>query len=95
LVPVASSAIMAGIISVLVKYNALWFLFDLNASISGKLSIIAFLAATLFAVPTLERVLFVNVVIASLDAETWRVRFVTSNAGKSLAAKFLEFSTGA
>jgi hypothetical protein len=95
LVPVASSAILAGIIGVLVKYNALWFVFNLNSSMSGKLSLIAFLTATLFAVPTIERALFVNVIIASLNAETWRVRFVTSNAGKNLAAKFLEFSSGA
>jgi len=95
LVPVASFATLAGIIGVLVKYNALWFLFELNPDISAKISLIAFLTATLLAVPAIERALYVNVIIASLTAETWRVRFVTSNAGKNLAAKFLEFSSGA
>lgn len=95
LMPVASLATLAGIIGVLVKYNVLWFLFDLNPDISGKISIIPFLTAMLLAVPTIERALYVNVIIASFTAETWRVRFVTSNAGKNLAAKFLEFSSGA
>jgi hypothetical protein len=93
--PVASLATLAGIIGVLVKYDALWFLFGLNSDISARISLIAFLTATLFAVPAIERALYVNVIIASLTAETWRVRFVTSNAGKNLAAKFLEFSSGA
>lgn len=95
LVPVASSAILAGIIGVVVKFNALWFIFDLNANISGRLSIIAFLVAALLAIPSFERVFFVNIVISSLNAETFRVRFVASNAGKTLTARFLEFSSGA
>jgi uncharacterized membrane protein SpoIIM required for sporulation len=92
--PVASSAIIVGIIGVLIKYNVLWFLFDLNQDISGKISAVAFLTATLLAIPTVERAFFVNVIIASLTSETWRVNFVRSDAGKNLAAKFLEFSAG-
>ena len=95
LMPVASSAIIAGIIGVLIKYNVLGFLFDLNQDISGKISAVAFLTAMLLAIPTVERAYFVNVIIASLDSETWRVNFVRSNAGKNLATKFLEFSSGA
>jgi hypothetical protein len=94
LVPVASSAILLGIIGVLVKYNALWFLFDLNQDFSWKLSLVAFLPAMLLAIPTFERALFVNVIIASLNMEPWRVNFVRSNAGRNFAAKFLEFSSG-
>lgn len=75
--PVASLATLAGIIGVLVKYNVLWFLFDLNPDISGKISIIPFLTAMLLAVPTIERALYVNVIIASFTAETWRqVRYI-------------------
>lgn len=94
LMPVASSATVLGIIGVLVKYNALWFLFDLNQDISWKLSLIALLPAMLLAIPTVERVLFVNVIIASFNRETWRVNFVRLSAGRNFAAKFLEFSSG-
>ena len=91
--PVASSAIIIGIVGVLIKYNVLWFLF--NQDISGRISAVAFLTATLLAIPTIERAILVNVIIACLNSETWRVNFVRSNAGKNLAAKFLEFSSGA
>ena len=94
LMPVASSAILLGIIGVFVKYNALWFLIDLNQDISWKLSLIAFLPAMLLTIPTVERALFVNLIIASFNMETWRVNFVRSNAGRKFAAKFLEFSSG-
>jgi hypothetical protein len=95
LMPVASSASLLGIIGVLVKYNALWFLFDLNQDISWKLSLIALLPAVLLAIPTVERAIFVKVIIASFNMETWRVNFVRSSAGRNFAAKFLEFSSGA
>ena len=95
LMPVASSAVLAGIIGVLLRDSALWFPLDLNSNISGKISVLAFLAATLLAVPTIERAVFVNVIISSLNAGTWHVRFVTSNAGRNLAARFLELSSGA
>ena len=94
LMPVASSATLFGIIGVLVRYNALWFLFDLNQDISWKLSLIAFLPVMLLAIPTIERALFVNLIIASFKMETWRVSFVRSKAGRNFAAKFLEFSSG-
>ena len=95
MIPVVSSAALLGIIGVLVKYNALWFIFDLNQDISGKLSLIALLPATLLAIPTVERAMFVNVIIACFNREAWRVNFVRSNAGRKFAAKFLEFSGGA
>ena len=94
LIPVASSASILGIIGVLVKYNSLWFLLDLNQDISWKISLIALLPAILLAIPTVERALFVNVIIASFNRETWRVNFVRSNVGRNFAAKFLEFSSG-
>jgi len=93
LMPVASSATLFGIIGVLVRYNALWFLFDLNQDISWKLSLIALLPAMLLAIPTIERSLFVNLIIASFNMETWRVSFVRSKVGRNFAAKFLEFSS--
>lgn len=95
MIPVASSATILGIIGVLVKYNALWFIFELNQDISWKISLIALLPATLLAIPTVERAMFVNVIIACFNKETWRVNFVRSNAGRKFAAKFLEFSGGA
>jgi hypothetical protein len=91
---VASSATVLGIIAVLVKYNSLWFLFDLNQDISWKISLVALLPAMLLVIPTVERALFVNVIIASFNKETWRVNFVRSTAGRNFAAKFLEFSSG-
>ena len=94
MIPVASSATLLGIIGVLVKFNSLWFLFDLNQGISWKISLIALLPAMLLAIPTVERALFVNVIIASFNRETWRVNFVRSNSGRNFAAKFLEFSSG-
>ena len=95
LIPVASSAALLGIIGVLVRYNALWFMFDLNQNISWKISLIALLPATLLAIPAVERAIFVNVIIACFNKETWRVSFVRSNAGRRFAGKFLEFSGGA
>lgn len=94
MMPVVSSATLLGIIGVLVKNNSLWFLFDLNQDISWKISLIALLPAMLLAIPTVERALFVNVIIASFNHETWRVNFVRSKAGRNFAAKFLDFSSG-
>ena len=95
LMPVATSAAILAIIGVLLRYNALWFILDLNQNISWKISLFAFLPATLLAIPTVERVLFVRVIIACFDRETWRVNFVRSSVGRDFAAKFLEFSGGA
>ena len=95
MMPVATSAAILGIIGVLVKYNALWFIFDLNQDISSKISLIALLPATLLVIPTLERAIFVNLIIACFNKEAWRVSFVRSNAGRKFATKFLEFSGGA
>ena len=94
MMPVASLASLLGIIGILVKYNAVWFLFDLSQDISWKLSLIAFLPAMLLAIPTVERALFVNLIIASSNTETWRINFVRSKAGRAFASKFLEFSAG-
>lgn len=77
------------------KYNALWFLYDLNNDIGWKVSLVTFLAAGLLAVPAVERAFFVNVIITSLKTETWRVSFVRSNAGRRFVARFLELSSGA
>jgi len=92
--PVASLATLLGIIGVLVKYNALWFLIDLNQDISWKLSLFAFLPAILLAIPTIERALFVKLIIAYSNTETWHVNFVRLKAGRAFASKFLEFSAG-
>jgi len=94
LMPVASSAALLGIVGVLVKYNSLWFLFDLPQDVAWKTSLIALLPAILLVIPTLERALFVNVIIASLNRETWCANFVKSRAGRIFADKFLEFSSG-
>jgi hypothetical protein len=91
--PMASTATLLGIIGVLVRYNCLWFLFDLNQDLSWKISLIALIPAMLLAIPTVERALFVNVIIASLNRETWRVNFVRSSSGRNFAARFLEFSS--
>ena len=90
--PVATSAMLLAIIGVLMKYNAFWFIFNLNQTECWKISLIAFLPATLLVIPTVERITFVNVIIACFNKETWRVNFVKPSAGRKLAAKFLEFS---
>jgi len=95
LMPVATSATLLAIIGILVKYNALWFILDLNQNMSWKLSLFAFLPATLLAIPTVERILFVKVIIACFNKETWRVNLVRSSIGRDFAAKFQEFSGGA
>ena len=94
LMPVAASAIILTIIGVVIKYNVLWFMLDLNQNMCWKISLFAFLPATFLAIPSVERILFVRVTIACFSRETWRVNFVRPSAGRDFAAKFLEFSGG-
>jgi hypothetical protein len=92
--PFITMTVLAAIVSVIVKYNSLWFLVDLTADISSKGSVIAFIIALSCAVLALSRILFVNVVITSITSETWRVRFVTAKSGLRLASKFQELTEG-
>lgn len=92
--PFITMTMLTAIVGMIVKYNSLWFLVDLTADISSKGSVIVFIIALSCAVPTLSRILFVNVVITSASSETWLVRFVTAKSGLRLASKFQELTAG-
>ncbi len=92
-VPFAPLTVIAAILMVVMKYNALWFLVDLTPAVSGFLSSVALLVAIISAVPVVLRALFVNVTITwDGNPTSFRVGFIPSRSGKRLAERFQESS---
>jgi hypothetical protein len=91
----AAFTILSGIAVVLARYNGLWFLYNLRADEEVLLSDIALLATILFAIPTISRVLFVDVIISwGGRPKSFLIRFVTANQGRRLTRLFERLSTG-
>lgn len=88
--PFATMTALSMIGAVALQYNAFWFV--VNLSPEHRFTVVAILAALLFAAPTLSRTFFVNVVISSAKNDLWRVRFVPTRSGKRLATKFQDLS---
>jgi hypothetical protein len=88
-IPFATMTVLFLIVTIALKYNALWFLLDLTGD--SKFSTAAFLIVLIFAFPTFSRMLFVNVQISTQTA-IWRVRFVPAQSGKRLVKRLQEFS---
>ncbi len=92
-IPFATVTIVAAILTVFAKYNALWFLANFTAENSGKISTIGLLASIVCAIPTIFRALFVNVSI-TWDGQpaTFRARLVPARLGRRLTERFQELT---
>jgi hypothetical protein len=94
-VPFAAFTILSCIAVALSKYNGLWFLYNLTADEEVLISDIALLATILLAIPTISRILFVDVVISwGGRPKSFLVRFVSANQGRRLTRLFEKLSTG-
>jgi len=89
--PFATLTVLACISGLVIRYNALWFLIDLS-SVDNKMSAVIFLSALVLGLPTLMRILFVNVLITASTGETWRVRLVAAPSGRQIATGFQDLS---
>ncbi len=95
IVPFAGFTALAAIATVLVRYNALWFLVNLSTVRAAIFGSIALLATVLLAIPTLGCALFVDVAITwGGTPKSFLVRFVPAQQGRSLARRFHGASTG-
>ena len=91
--PFATTLALCLILAIVVKYNGLWFLVDLNPSVSMWICIVLLSIAVISAVPTLLRGIFVNVEVKwDGDPPYFRVRFILNRAGRRLANRFRELS---
>jgi hypothetical protein len=94
-VPFAAFTILSGIAVVLARYNGLWFMYNLTADEEVLISDIALLATILFAIPTISRILFVDVLISwGGRPKSFLIRFVSANQGRRLTRLFQRLSTG-
>jgi len=92
-VPFAALAILSALTTLLIGYGPVPYLISLGPANMGKSTLIGALACMIFALPSISRILFVNVYV-SWDAEprSLLIRFVPSQSGKRLADMFLEMS---
>lgn len=94
-IPFATITVLAAIATAIAKYNALWFLVNLNALTEAWLSMAAIAICVVSIIPTLSRAIFVNVVVTwHGEPSSFRLRFVPTRAGRRLTRRFLEVSTG-
>lgn len=94
-VPFAAFTILSGIAAVLARYNGLWFLYSLTADEEVLLSDIALIATVLLAIPTISRILFVDVIVSwGGSPKSFLIRFVLANQGRRLTRLFQKLSTG-
>ena len=95
IIPFAVITVVAAIVAVIVKYNALWFLVNLEPQTRAQLSMASIAVCAVSMIPTVSRAFFVNVVISwQGEPARFRLRFIPSRAGRRLARRFLEVSTG-
>jgi len=94
-VPFATLTLLAAALTVLVKYNPIWFLVNLPDKESTLVSLAALSAAIACAVPVVLRTAFVNVSVRSeSDPVFVRLGFVRARPAKRLAKQFRELSAG-
>ena len=89
-VPFATAMILAIIVLVIANYNLLWFIINLNGT-EGFITPVALAIAILCGIPTVLRLMFVNVTVRSRSGPL-AVRLVPSRAAKRLARRFSEIS---
>jgi hypothetical protein len=94
-IPFATIALLAAIVAVIVKYNALWFLVNLNPETETRLSMAAIAVCATSIIPMFSRAIFVNVVISwQGEPSSFRLRFIPTRSGRRLARRFREVSVG-
>jgi len=94
-VPFAAFTLLSGIAAVVARYNGLWFLYNLTGYEEGLFSDVALVATVLFAIPTISRTLFVNVLISWAGRpKSLLLRFVPVNRSRRLTGLFQRLSTG-
>ena len=87
--PFATLTALGAIATVLIRFNLLWFLIDLSLAERAALSTIPFIMTVLCAIPTVSRALFVEIAISwGGKPESFLVRFVPQQQGRTLAGKF-------
>ena len=92
-VPFAALTILSALTTLLVGYGPLPYLINLGPENMGRSTMIGALACMIFALPSISRLLFVNVYVSWDTApSSLLIRFVTSHSGKRLADTFLEMS---
>ena len=91
-VPFAALTILAFVLALVAKYNAVWFVMDLSRT-GIFITWIGLGIATLCAIPTILRLIFVNIIIRSNDGPL-TVRLVPIRPAKRLARRFSEMSAG-
>jgi hypothetical protein len=92
IVPFATLAILAFVLALIAKYNALWFVIDLSRT-EIFITSIGLGIAILCAIPTILRLMFVNVLVRSSRGPL-AVRLVPIRSAKRLARRFSEMSAG-
>ena len=92
-VPFAALTILSALTTLLIGYGPLPYLINLSPENMGRSTMIGALACIIFALPSISRLLFVNVYVSWDTAPgSLLIRFVTSHSGKRLADMFLEMS---
>jgi len=91
-VPSATLTILMAIIVLVGRFNLIWFVLDLSR-IGIVISWIASGIGLVFAIVTLLRLLFVNVLVRC-SGDPFVVRLVPVRSAKRLANRFSEFSAG-
>jgi hypothetical protein len=87
--PFATLTALGAIVTVVMRFNLLWFLVDLSAPAQTALSILSLIATVLCAIPAISRALFVDIVISQDgEPESFIVRLVPQHQGRALVRQF-------
>ncbi len=93
-IPFAILTILAVSVTALAWYNALWFLINLTQQEILIVASAGLFATVVCAIPTVFRILFVNVLVRSEgEPNALIIRFVLVRRAKRLARRFREFSS--
>jgi hypothetical protein len=94
-IPFVTIMILSAAVTVILKYNAFWFLVNLNPRIENSASIVGISVTVISAIPAILRSVFVNVQVTwDGDPSHFRLRLVPSRVGRRLANRFQELSEG-
>jgi hypothetical protein len=93
-VPFVTFTILAGVATILARYNVLWFLIDLTTDQIRVITSAGVAATVSCAIPMVLRLLFVNVLVRPEgEPKALKVRLVAVRPAKRLAKRFRELST--
>jgi len=91
--PFAALAILSAIGTLIIGYGPLPSLISLSPENISRSTVIGALACVIFALPSISRLLFVNVYVSwNTRPDSLLIRFVPSGSGKKFADTFLEMS---